>query len=122
MSIRDPKGYYATLGVSSNAEAAEIKAAYRRRAKELHPDQNRAPDAAAQFRLLNEAYEALNDPASRALYDTAALEAAKAGPAPGRKPPEPIVCSCCGKVTAQPRYAIFFTVTSFLVVTRRSPT
>lgn len=122
MSNWDPKGYYAVLGVSSSAEAAEIKAAYRRRAKELHPDRNRAPDAAAQFLLLNEAYEALDDPASRALYDTAALEAAKAAPALGRKPPEPIVCSCCGKVTAQPRYAIFFTVMSFLVVTRRSPT
>ena len=49
MSNRDPKGYYAILGVSPNADAAEIKAAYRRRAKELHPDRNRAPDAAAQF-------------------------------------------------------------------------
>ena len=84
MSNRDPKGYYAILGVSPNADAAEIKAAYRRRAKELHPDRNRAPDAAARFRLLNEAYEALNEPASRALYDTIALESAKAAPAPGR--------------------------------------
>lgn len=123
MNKGDPRGYYAILGVSLNATAAEIKAAYRRRAKELHPDRNRAHDASAQFRLLNEAYGALNDPASRAMYDTVAFETADAAPAGGaRQPaPEPIVCSCCGKVTAQPRYAIFFTVKSFLLMTLRSP-
>jgi len=119
---KDPKGYYAILGVSLNATAAEIKAAYRHRAKELHPDRNRASDASAQFRLLNEAYEELNDPASRATYDTMALETEDQAPAGARQsPPEPIVCSCCGKVTAQPRYAIFFTVKSFVLMTLRSP-
>ena len=66
MNKRDAKGYYAILGVSLNTTAAEIKAAYRQRAKELHPDRNRAQDAAAQFRLLNEAYAVLSDPAARA--------------------------------------------------------
>ncbi|MCC8960680.1 DnaJ domain-containing protein [Bradyrhizobium sp. Pear77] len=84
MSKRDSRGYYAILRVSLDATAAKIKAAYRHRAKELHPDRNRVPGRSAQFRLLNEAYEALNDPASRATYDTMALETADAAPARAR--------------------------------------
>ncbi|MHB0772307.1 J domain-containing protein [Bradyrhizobium sp. 1.29L] len=121
MNKQDPKGYYTILGVSINATAEEIKAAYRHRAKDLHPDRNPARDAPAQFRFLNEAYEALNDPGSRAAYDTMTLEAEGASVGARQAPPEPIVCSCCGKVTAQPRYAIFLTVKSFVLVTLRSP-
>jgi len=122
MNERDPKRYYTILGVNIDATAEEIKSAYRRRAKELHPDRNRAHDASAQFRLLNEAYEALSDPDSRAAYDTMVLETADAATAGApQPPPEPIVCSCCGKVTAQPRYAIFFSVKSFVLTTVRSP-
>lgn len=122
MNRRDPEGYYAILGVSQHATATEIKAAYRTRAKELHPDRNQAQDASAQFRLLNKAYEVLSDPASRASYDTIVLETAD-DPVTGahHSKPEPIVCSSCGKLSAQPRYAIFFAVKSFLLLTRRSP-
>ncbi|MDE2063489.1 MAG: J domain-containing protein [Bradyrhizobium sp.] len=112
----------AILGVSQHATATEIKAAYRTRAKELHPDRNQAQDASAQFRLLNKAYEVLSDPTSRASYDTIVLETAN-DPVTGahHSKPESIVCSSCGKLSAQPRYAIFFAVKSFLLLTRRSP-
>lgn len=122
MSQKDPRGYYAILGIALNADAAEIKAAFRRKAMELHPDRNTAAGATEQFQLLNEAYSALGDPASRAQYDTISIDS---GPrastrAAKEEPPEPIVCSCCGKVTAQPRYAIFYDVKSFIVQTTRS--
>lgn len=123
MGNKDPRGYYRVLGLAPNAGAAEIKAAFRRKAMELHPDRNDAPDATEQFQLLNEAYGVLSDPEIRAQYDTISIDT---GPKDsGRKqaseePPEPIVCSCCGKVTAQPRYAIFFEVKSFIFMTTRS--
>ncbi|MCO5401764.1 DnaJ domain-containing protein [Ralstonia soli] len=67
MSNKDPKGYYAILGVAPDAEAGEIKATYRRRAMELHPDRNKAANATEQFQLLNEAYGVLSDPIARVL-------------------------------------------------------
>lgn len=51
--------YYSILGVANNASLAELKKAFRTRAKELHPDLNKNPDAHQQFILLNEAYEYL---------------------------------------------------------------
>lgn len=53
--------YYKILGVSSNATVEEIKRAYRQKAKELHPDKNKNPEAHEQFILLTEAYECLTD-------------------------------------------------------------
>ena len=54
--------YHKILGISSNASIEEIKKAYRQRAKELHPDRNKSPNAHEHFILLSEAYEyALND-------------------------------------------------------------
>jgi molecular chaperone DnaJ len=64
-----PKDYYALLGVPPTASPAELRRAYRQRARRLHPDVNRAPDAAARFAALTEAYETLSDPARRAAYD-----------------------------------------------------
>lgn len=121
MNKKDPKGYYAILGVPPSADAAEIKAAFRRKAMELHPDRNQSPDATRQFQLLNEAYGILSDPASRAQYDTISIETSDHFSKQAQEePPEPIVCSCCGKVSAQPRYAIFFEVKSFILQTTRS--
>ena len=64
-----PADYYATLGLTPTASPAEIRRAYRERARRLHPDVNHAPDAAARFAMLTEAYETLADPARRRAYD-----------------------------------------------------
>jgi len=67
MAKRD---YYEILGVSRDANEQELKSAFRKRAKDLHPDRN--PDdkeAEVKFKELNEAYEALRDPQKRAAYD-----------------------------------------------------
>lgn len=61
--------HYETLGVPRDATPAEIKSAFRRLAKEWHPDRNKRPDAAARFRTINEAYQCLIDPVERATYD-----------------------------------------------------
>jgi molecular chaperone DnaJ len=61
--------YYEILGVSRDADADEIKKAFRKKARKCHPDVNDAPDAEDQFKKLNEAYDALSDPNKRAQYD-----------------------------------------------------
>jgi curved DNA-binding protein len=64
------KDYYKTLGVSKDASAKEIKAAYRKLARKYHPDVNRGdPQAEARFKEVNEAHEVLGDPEKRKRYD-----------------------------------------------------
>ncbi len=62
------KDYYATLGVPRTAGEKEIKAAYRKLARQYHPDVNKDPKATDRFKQINEAYEVLRDPAKRTKY------------------------------------------------------
>lgn len=67
MAKRD---YYDVLGVARGASAEELKKAYRQKAKELHPDRNSDnPNAEAQFKEVNEAYDVLKDADRKAAYD-----------------------------------------------------
>jgi molecular chaperone DnaJ len=60
---------YEVLEVARTADDNEIKSAFRRKARELHPDVSEAPDAEARFKEVVEAYEVLSKPESRELYD-----------------------------------------------------
>jgi len=61
--------YYETLGVSRTADKAEIKSAFRKLAREYHPDVSKHDDAEARFKEINEAYEVLSDDDKRSRYD-----------------------------------------------------
>lgn len=76
MSKRD---YYETLGVQRNADKEQIKKAYRRLARQYHPDVNKEAGAAEQFKEINEAHEVLSDTEKRAAYDRYGHAAFQAG-------------------------------------------
>jgi len=76
MSKRD---YYEVLGIAQGATPEEIKKAYRKKARETHPDVNKASDAEAKFKEVQEAYDILSDPQKRSTYDRFGHEAANQG-------------------------------------------
>ncbi len=84
MSKRD---YYDVLGVTKGASADEIKKGFRKKAKELHPDRNKDnPDAEAQFKEANEAYDVLKDADRKAAYDRFGHAAFENGMGGGGRP------------------------------------
>lgn len=111
---RDPKGYYAALGVDPSADMQQIKAAFREQAKRVHPDRNGRPEAEAAFQRISEAYRVLRDPLRRLDYASfgeghTPIELTRLQP-----------CSRCGRISAQPRFLIFHQVKSYLLSTRRT--
>jgi molecular chaperone DnaJ len=74
-----PRDYYEVLGVSRDAGETEIKKAFRRLARELHPDVNREPDAEERFKEAAEAYEVLSDAERRRTYDAYGREGLRSG-------------------------------------------
>lgn len=84
--VRDDD-YYSVLGVPRNATPAQIKQAFRKLARQYHPDVSKAPDAAARMKALNEAYSVLSDAEQRAAYDAGGRRPAAGGPA--EPPPDP---------------------------------
>ncbi len=71
--------YYEVLGVSKNASAAEIKAAYRKQALKWHPDRNKSPEAEQKFKEINKAYEVLSDSKKKSVYDQYGSDAFERG-------------------------------------------
>lgn len=63
------KDYYEILGVTKNANAQELKKAYRNLARKHHPDVDKSPNAEQQFKEINEAYQVLSDPQKKSAYD-----------------------------------------------------
>ena len=63
------RDYYEVLGIQRGAAADEIKKAFRKLARQFHPDVNREPDAESKFKEINEAYEVLSDEQKRGAYD-----------------------------------------------------
>ncbi|MQY02742.1 molecular chaperone DnaJ [Actinomadura macrotermitis] len=75
--------YYATLGVRRDASPDEVKKAYRRLARELHPDVNPDPETQERFKEITQAYEVLSDPQKREMYDMGADPFARGGAGAG---------------------------------------
>jgi DnaJ-class molecular chaperone len=81
--MRVANDYYGVLGVRRDADPDEIKKAYRRLARELHPDVNPDPETQERFKEITQAYEVLSDPGKRQMYDLGADPFAQAGAGPG---------------------------------------
>jgi molecular chaperone DnaJ len=79
--------YYETLGVARDANAEDIRKAYKKLARKYHPDLNPGDKTAEeQFKKITEAYDVLNDPKKKQMFDQMGFYSDKAGPSPGGDP------------------------------------
>lgn len=127
--VRDPKGYYIMLGLTPEADLKAVKAAYRARAKLLHPDRNPSPRASQEFAALTEAYRILSDAGTRIAYDTGRMGGPQGGAARSSRPSGPTAasreavwgkgpdsalaprtCRVCGRATADLRHRVVYRV------------
>ena len=69
MASMNDKDYYAILGVDHDATEEQIRKAFQQKARKLHPDINKEPDAEERFKEVSEAYAVLSDPDKRRRYD-----------------------------------------------------
>jgi len=99
------KDYYATLGVARDANADQIKAAYRKLARKYHPDVSKEAGAEEKFKEVSEAYETLNDPERRLVYDRALQRARVSSPQTPARVIEPL----SNRVTVEPITSARFT-------------
>lgn len=83
----DAKRYYAILGVLPESSEEAVRTAFRRRAKELHPDS--VSGSTGAFIRLKRAYDTLSDPSSRAEYDRECMKQRRPAQAPAMSPPPP---------------------------------
>ncbi|MDO4538105.1 MAG: DnaJ domain-containing protein [Coriobacteriales bacterium] len=83
MASMNEKDYYAILEVDEKAETDEIRRAFQKKARKLHPDVNKEPDAEERFKEVSEAYAVLSDKDKRARYDAMRSGAPFAGGYPG---------------------------------------
>ena len=117
--------HYSILDVDPDASQSEIRRAFRRRAKELHPDTNRSRQATHEFQRLQEAYRILQRPRFRMEYDASRVAPPQVQltfPEFGAQPnAKPLVCRDCRRPTAQPRYGVYWAVVSNLVYATRWP-
>ena len=107
---------YAVLGVGRDASENAIQSAYRKLAREWHPDMNSDGGAAARFATVSQAYAILGNRARREIYDRS-LRSDTVGPPPPIVT-QPIRCTECGDITAQPRILVFRSTIGFLVWNR----
>jgi hypothetical protein len=123
MVSKDYLGYYKLLGVSPGATSNEIKKAYRQKAKELHPDSNPQQDTTAAFQEVLHAYSILSDEKMRKQYDADSSVPPTSTTADTNTSSrfEPIVCSQCSAVTAQPRFKVFYSVIGWIFGATKIP-
>lgn len=100
---RPNRDLYTVLGLPRDALSSDIQAAYRRLAREWHPDLNRGEGAVAEFMLINEAYSTLSNPIRRSAYDYSLRSCSNPAHNQLRSP---VRCAECGRSTAQPRVIV----------------